>query len=81
MSSLVRRAVLLFTLGALTAAPSVAEAPTDLVDAALDRIETLYLDRGSLEASAVLDAVGRRLEEEIEWLMVSGGGGSLHLHV
>lgn len=81
MSSLVRRAVLLFTLGALTAAPSVAEAPTDLVDAALDRIETLYLDRGSLEASAVLDAVGRRLEEEIEWLMVSGGGGRLHLHV
>jgi hypothetical protein len=58
VSSLVRRAVLLLTLGALAAAPSVAEAPTDLVDAALDRIETLYLDRGSLEASAVLDAVG-----------------------
>ncbi|MCB9742046.1 MAG: PDZ domain-containing protein [Alphaproteobacteria bacterium] len=69
----------LLGLGTLVSWPAVAQAPTDIIDAALSRISTLYLDRDTLRVEQICSALAERLEIEIEWLMVDVDGCALTL--
>lgn len=75
------RRLLLFALGCTLGLPARAEAPTDLYSVALKRIETLYLDRDSLEAEALFVAAALELEQQIEWLLVDVDGPTVTLYV
>ncbi len=67
--------------GIALALPARAEAPTDLYAAALRRIETLYLERDSLEAEALFVAAAEELEQQVEWLLVDIDGPTATLSI
>jgi C-terminal peptidase prc len=75
------RRLLPLALGLALGLPARAEAPTDLYSVALKRIETLYLDRDSLDAEALFGAAALELEEQIEWLLVDVDGPTATLYV
>ncbi len=75
------RRLLPVAFGIVLALPARAEAPTDLYAAALRRIETLYLERDSLEAEALFVAAAEELELQVEWLLVDIDGPTATLSI
>ena len=51
-----------------------AEAPHDLFTLALNRIDSVYLWRNTLDPVDAFSAAGRQLEAEVEWAIGRQGG-------
>lgn len=80
MSPRVRHILPLLGVVALAAAPAQANAP-DLYADALSRIDSLYLDRGTLLTPEVFAAAAQQLEVDVEWLMVERQDNAVTLRV
>lgn len=79
MFSRLRTTLTLLLLGVALGWPVSAQAPTSVIDVALLRISDLYLDRAHLDAGVLFGAAGRKLEAEIEWLLVDVNGAQVVL--
>ena len=76
----VRQFVCALGLLGLASVPAQAEAP-DLYSDALARIDSLYLDRGDLQTTAVFAAAAHQLELDVEWLLVERSDNTVTLSV
>lgn len=74
MFSVSRLRLPLILLGIALGWPVAAQAPTSVIDVALLRITDLYLDRAHLDAGVLFGSAARKLEAEIEWLLVDVNG-------